>query len=116
WQPHPPVGHGQSLPWLAAEGDGRVVRTSFAHEPSAVRRPGPSLKRSVMSTTTPPPVRLLIVDDDEALRQTLARRFQRLGMAVAEAADGEEALARAGHAAYDVALLDLHMPGMTGLE
>jgi DNA-binding NtrC family response regulator len=69
-----------------------------------------------MATTTSPPVRLLIVDDDEALRQALARRFQRLGMAVAEAADGEEALARAGHVAYDVALLDLHMPGMTGLE
>jgi len=61
-------------------------------------------------------LRLLIVDDDEALRQTLARRFQRLGMAVAEAADGEEALAKAGHAPYDVALLDLHMPGMTGIE
>jgi DNA-binding NtrC family response regulator len=69
-----------------------------------------------MATHTPPPLRLLIVDDDEALRQTLARRFQRLGMAVAEAADGEEALAKAAHAAYDVALLDLHMPGMTGLE
>jgi len=80
------------------------------------RRPGPggpSPKQSLMATTTPP-VRLLIVDDDEALRQTLARRFQRLGMAVAEAADGEEALAKAGHTAYDVALLDLHMPGMTG--
>jgi len=61
-------------------------------------------------------VRLLIVDDDEALRQTLARRFQRLGLAVAEAADAEEALAKAGHTAYDVALLDLHMPGMSGLE
>jgi DNA-binding NtrC family response regulator len=61
-------------------------------------------------------VRLLIVDDDEVLRQTLARRFQRLGMTVAEAGDGEEALARAGHAAYDVALLDLHMPGMSGIE
>ena len=69
-----------------------------------------------MSTATPLPLRLLIVDDDESLRQTLARRFQRLGMAVAEAADGEEALAKAGHAAYDVALLDLHMPGMTGIE
>ena len=61
-------------------------------------------------------MRLLIVDDDEALRQTLARRFQRLGLAVAEAADAEEALAKAGHTAYDVALLDLHMPGMSGLE
>jgi hypothetical protein len=43
-----------------------------------------------MATTPSPPVRLLIVDDDEALRQALARRFQCLGLAVAEAADGEE--------------------------
>jgi DNA-binding NtrC family response regulator len=61
-------------------------------------------------------LRLLIVDDDESLRQTLAQRFKRMGMAVAEAGDGEEALAKAGHTAYDVALLDLHMPGMTGIE
>jgi DNA-binding NtrC family response regulator len=69
-----------------------------------------------MSTAMPPPLRLLIVDDDESLRQMLARRFQRLGMAVTEAVDGEEALAKAGNTAYDVALLDLHMPGMDGIE
>jgi DNA-binding NtrC family response regulator len=69
-----------------------------------------------MAATTPPPLRLLILDDDDSLRQTLARRFQRLGLAVAEAADVEEALAKAGHTPYDVALLDLHLPGMTGLE
>jgi DNA-binding NtrC family response regulator len=62
------------------------------------------------------PVRLLIVDDDETLRHTVASWFRRLGMTVAEAADGEEALAKAGHTVYDVALLDLHMPGMTGIE
>jgi DNA-binding NtrC family response regulator len=61
-------------------------------------------------------LRLLIVDDDEPLRQALARRFRRLGLAVTEAADAEEALARADHAAHDVALLDLHLPGMTGIE
>jgi DNA-binding NtrC family response regulator len=69
-----------------------------------------------MATPTAPPLRLLVVDDDEALRQALTQRFKRQGMAVAEAADGEEALAKAGHTAYDVALLDVHMPGMTGIE
>jgi DNA-binding NtrC family response regulator len=69
-----------------------------------------------MSSIPSPPVRLLIVDDDETLRQTIARRFQRLGMTVTEAADGGEALAKAAHAAHDVALLDQHMPGMTGIE
>jgi DNA-binding NtrC family response regulator len=61
-------------------------------------------------------VRLLIVDDDETLRQTMARRFQRLGMSVTSAADAEEALAKTGHQRCDVALLDLHMPGINGIE
>jgi DNA-binding NtrC family response regulator len=66
--------------------------------------------------TSPPTTRLLIVDDDDQLRQTLARRFQRLGMSVTEAANGEEALGKAAHNRWDVALLDLHMPAMSGIE
>jgi DNA-binding NtrC family response regulator len=58
----------------------------------------------------------LIVDDDEPLRQALTRRFQRHGLAVIAAADAEEALAKAVHNRLDVALLDLHMPGLSGIE
>ncbi len=61
-------------------------------------------------------IRLLIVDDDDQLRQTLARRFQRHGMTVTAAANGEEALAKTADNRCDVALLDLHMPGMSGIE
>src|SRR5262245_22993666 len=67
-------------------------------------------------TTPNNAVRLLIVDDDETLRQTLAKRFQRAGMSVVAAADGGEALSRTTHYRCDVALLDLHMPGMNGIE
>jgi DNA-binding NtrC family response regulator len=56
------------------------------------------------------------VDDDETLRLTLGKRFQKSGMDVVTAADAEEALAKATHTRCDVALLDLHMPGMTGIE
>ena len=69
-----------------------------------------------MATVPPPALRLLIVDDDEQLRQTLERRFKRQGLAVTAAADGEEALAKAAHSRWDVALLDLHLPGMNGIE
>jgi DNA-binding NtrC family response regulator len=62
------------------------------------------------------PLRLLLVDDDEPLRQTLARRLERQDMAVTQAGNGAEALARAAEGRFDVAVLDLHMPGMTGLE
>ncbi|HXG08219.1 MAG TPA: sigma-54 dependent transcriptional regulator [Gemmataceae bacterium] len=61
-------------------------------------------------------LRLLIVDDDEQLRQTLERRFKRQGLAVTAVADGEEALAKATHNRWDVALIDLRLPGMSGIE
>jgi DNA-binding NtrC family response regulator len=59
---------------------------------------------------------LLIVDDDDQLRQTLARGFERHGMVVTSAASGEEALTKTPDLHWDVALLDLHMPDMSGIE
>jgi len=69
-----------------------------------------------MTTPVAAPIRLLIVDDDEVLRQTMSKRFQRAGMTVLAAADAEEALSKTVHNRCDVALLDLHMPGMNGIE
>jgi len=66
--------------------------------------------------TSSTPIRLLVVDDDEPLRETLTKRFGRAGLSVTSAADAEEALAQAAHNSFDVALIDLHMPGMNGLE
>jgi DNA-binding NtrC family response regulator len=63
-----------------------------------------------------PPLRLLVVDDDEPLRQALTRRFQQQGVTVIAAADAEEALAKAAHNRLDVALLDLHLPGLSGID
>ena len=64
----------------------------------------------------PTPPRLLIVDDDEELRDTLSRRFARANFFVTTAESGEEALAKIGRAGFDLALFDLHLPGMSGLD
>ena len=69
-----------------------------------------------MNDSSPSPMRLLIVDDDDQLRETLVRRFQKHGMSVTAAARGEEALAKADSNRWDVALLDLHLPDMSGIE
>jgi DNA-binding NtrC family response regulator len=69
-----------------------------------------------MMTTTGTSLHLLIVDDDDELRDTMSRWFQRRGMSVTAAANGEEALEQAAQQRWDVALLDLHMPGMTGID
>ncbi|MGH7137763.1 MAG: sigma-54-dependent transcriptional regulator, partial [Pirellulales bacterium] len=59
---------------------------------------------------------LLIVDDDEEYRSIAARRFSRRGTRVAEAADGETALELAARRQFHVAVVDLRMPGISGLE
>jgi DNA-binding NtrC family response regulator len=61
-------------------------------------------------------VRLLIVDDDNDLRETLEHRFKRQGMAVAAAGTATEALAVAGEQQFDVALVDLNLPDLSGIE
>jgi DNA-binding NtrC family response regulator len=63
-----------------------------------------------------PTVRLLIVDDDDQLRQTLERRFKRQGMTVVTSPTATDALERADQDRFDVALLDLHLPDLTGIE
>jgi len=69
-----------------------------------------------MATPSLPSLRLLIVDDDDDLRPTMARRFHLAGATVAQAARGTAALEQAAQARFDVALLDLHLPDMTGIE
>jgi DNA-binding NtrC family response regulator len=69
-----------------------------------------------MPTTPRTPIRLLVVDDDEQLRRTLVGRFERQGVAVAGVGSGEEALEVAAKSRFDVAVLDLHLPGINGVE
>jgi diguanylate cyclase (GGDEF)-like protein/PAS domain S-box-containing protein len=59
---------------------------------------------------------LLVVDDNDANRDVLSRRLRQKGYLVSVAADGVEALARIEGEAYDLILLDVEMPGMSGLD
>jgi DNA-binding NtrC family response regulator len=70
----------------------------------------------VSTTDHKPLARVLLVDDDEQLRRTLAARFERQGLKVVSAGSGEEGLQKAAAARCDAALLDLHLPGINGIE
>jgi len=59
---------------------------------------------------------VLIVDDDPIFRQRLGRAFVDRGYDVRTAADVEEALARARDDSPEIAIVDLRMPGQSGLE
>jgi len=60
--------------------------------------------------------RLLVVDDEDSFRTGLCERLKRKGLITFEAATGEEAVAVARENLLDVALVDIRMPGMDGIE
>src|SRR5947207_3771372 len=63
-----------------------------------------------------PPARILVVDDEALIRDTLAEYLTQEGFAVDACASGEEALDLAGTHRYDVALCDVQLPGIDGIE
>ena len=61
-------------------------------------------------------MRILIVEDEAALRGQLVEKFRSKGFAVDEAGDGEEALFFGREYPVDVAVIDLGLPKLSGME
>src|SRR5262245_5955604 len=62
------------------------------------------------------PARILVVDDEALIRDTLAEYLTNEGFAVDACASGEAALELAAERRYDVALCDVQLPGIDGVE
>ncbi|MBZ0269234.1 sigma 54-interacting transcriptional regulator, partial [bacterium] len=60
--------------------------------------------------------RILVVDDEKNIRRTIRMVLSPEGFDVAEAASAEEGLERLERQGADVILLDVHLPGMDGLQ
>jgi diguanylate cyclase (GGDEF)-like protein len=58
----------------------------------------------------------LIADDDPDFRRMLVRRAERMGVDISEVSDGTKAIEALRSSSFDVLILDLYMPGQTGLE
>jgi DNA-binding NtrC family response regulator len=67
---------------------------------------------------TPPPVvaSVLVVDDEPVIRDTLAEFLGGEGYAVTRCGTGEEAVAAAAKGRFDVAVCDVNLPGMDGMD
>lgn len=61
-------------------------------------------------------MRLLLVEDDETLRETLKNQLLAEGYRVESAIDGEEGLYYASEYPVDLAIIDLGLPKMNGLD
>lgn len=60
--------------------------------------------------------KILVVDDEESLRLSMKFKLKAAGFDVDVAEDGEVALEKMKSEAYDVVLLDINMPRMSGIE
>lgn len=60
--------------------------------------------------------RILVADDDEAFRELLSDLFQNRGYSIRGAGDGDAALALLREMTFDLLLVDLRMPGMSGIQ
>ncbi|MDO8751101.1 MAG: response regulator [Dehalococcoidia bacterium] len=59
---------------------------------------------------------IMIVDDEATIRENLQRFFLSSGYDASVASNGEDALDLARRRVYEVALLDVRMPGMSGID
>lgn len=59
---------------------------------------------------------ILIVDDEELIRDILCRKLQAEGYYCVTALDGQDALKKAFMQDFDIALLDIKMPGVSGID
>jgi two-component system response regulator PhoP len=61
-------------------------------------------------------MRILVIEDEQALREHLRTRLQETGFAVDAVGDGDEGLYQGSEYPYDVAVVDLGLPGLSGIE
>lgn len=71
---------------------------------------------AIPSGTTENRIKLLIVDDDEKFLSTISERLGLKDFDVTPASNGNKALAAAEKGDFDVAVVDLKMPGIDGME
>ncbi len=61
-------------------------------------------------------MKILVVEDDRTVGQFVQRGFEEQRLHVDLVADGPQGLERASHGEYDVIVLDLRLPGLSGIE
>ena len=71
---------------------------------------------NALKPPTPEEVRVLIVDDEGRLRDVLSRAIASWGFQVASARSAEEGLRLMQASKFDISIVDLNLPGISGIE
>ena len=74
------------------------------------------MTRMLVVTMPDTPIKILLVEDEDDFRDSCVRWMQRKGHDVSAAASGAEALGLCERDSFEVAVFDMNMPGMSGME
>ena len=112
-------GHGGQVTVDSRVGEGSTFTVTLPIQAGPIR---PSSQAAIENISADPPVRaslqatVLFAEDDADLRHVLSRSLRQRGFTVLSAPDGEVARGIFDRGACDLIVLDLHLPGLTGLE
>ena len=116
--------HGGEITVQSEPGKGAVF-TVWLPLPSEAAESLPTAGRSAAATVAPvapptpkpaPGAKILVVDDAEEVREVLRELLSRQGFTVVTCPDGESGLVELESRTFDLAMVDLGLPGISGLE
>ncbi len=110
------VGKGTAFTvWLPPESP--VAEPVPASAPARLAAPAPAAAPAAApAPATRSGAKILVVDDSEEVREVLRELLSRHGYTVVTVPDGESALVELGTRTFDLAMVDLGLPGISGLE
>ncbi len=97
-------------------GKGTCVKLEIPYAQGDVQRIGAEAYHTVWSPGLLKGISVLVADDDEYNTFLLRKIFQKWGVSLTEAKNGKEAVEATTNRAFDVILMDVHMPEMEGPE
>jgi FixJ family two-component response regulator len=104
------------IPIVSMTGHGDIPMTVKAMKAGAVEFLTSSIETSGAEAKSARPALVAIVDDDESVRDAISSLFRSMGYRTELFLDGMEFLAVAHLRNFSCVILDMHMPGMDGLE
>jgi DNA-binding response OmpR family regulator len=105
--------------FLSKPADPRALRGAVARHSLRRRQVGSTQaepRAHVRPVSSPTPTRVLLVEDDRVTSTLISHRLERDGLEVVAFANGEDAFRWAEASTFDLAILDVKVPGMDGFE